>query len=190
MLSAALLLVVVLAGAALVLGSQAAANASAAEAERQVALAREVAASALNNLATDPERSILLALQAVRISTEDAKPVLVEAEDALHQAVQTSRLRTTLRGHDGGLWSLALSGDGTRLATVSTDGTAKVWDLATNQVRDDPADQCDRQSERHRRGLQPRRQAAADRSAATTPQRCGTLQRAKHCFRCAATPDW
>ncbi len=134
MLSAALLLVIVLAGAALVLGSQSAANAGAASAAQQVALAREVAASALNNLSTDPERSILLALQAVKISTEDGKPAPVEAEDALHQAVQTSRLRTTLRGHDGGLWSLALSGDGTRLATVSTDGTAKVWDLATNQV--------------------------------------------------------
>ena len=134
MLGGALLLVVMLAGAALALGSQAAANASAAEGERQVALAREVAASALNNLSTDPERSILLALQAVRISTEDAKPLLVEAEDALHQAVETSRLRTTFRGHNSQLWSLALSKDGTRLATVGMDGTAMVWDLATNQV--------------------------------------------------------
>ncbi len=134
MLGAALLLVVVLAGAALALGNQAAANASAAEGERQVALAREVAALALNSLPTDPERSILLALQAVRISTEDAKPLLVEVEDALHQAVETSRLRTTLRGHNSQLWSLALSKDGTQLATVGMDGTAKVWDLATNQV--------------------------------------------------------
>ncbi len=61
-------------------------------------------------------------------------PCCVEAEDALHRAVQTSRLRTTLRGHDGGLWALALSRNGTRLATVSMDGTAKVWDPATNQV--------------------------------------------------------
>ena len=134
LLGAALLLVVMLAGAALALGRQAAANATTADAERQVALAREVAASAINNLPTDPERSILLALQAVRISTEGEKPLLVEAEDALHRAVQTSRLRTTLRGHDGGLWALALSRDGTRLATVSVDGTAKVWDLATNQL--------------------------------------------------------
>ena len=39
-----------------------------------------------------------------------------------------------MRGHEGGLWSLALNGDGTRLATVSMDGTAKVWDLAANQL--------------------------------------------------------
>jgi WD40 repeat protein/transcriptional regulator with XRE-family HTH domain len=134
LLAAALLLVVMLAGVAFGLGRQATVNASAADAERQVALAREVAASAINNLATDPERSILLALQAVKISTEGDKPVLVEVEDALHRAVQTSRLRNTLRGHDGGLWALTLSDDGTRLATVSMDGTAKVWDLATNQV--------------------------------------------------------
>ena len=134
LLGAALLLAVLLAGAALVLGRQAAANASSAEAERQVALAREEAASAISSLATDPERSILLALQAVKLSTAGGKPVLVEAEGALHRALQTSRLRTTLRGHDGGLWSLAVNGDETRLATVSTDGTAKVWDPATKQV--------------------------------------------------------
>ena len=134
LLGAALLLAVLLTGIALVLGRQAAVNASSAEAERQVALAREEAASAISSLPTDPERSILLALQAVKLSTAGGKPVLVEAEGALHSAVQTSRLRTTLHGHDGGLWALAVSGDGTRLATVSMDGTAKVWDLATNQV--------------------------------------------------------
>ena len=161
LLAAALLLVVLLAGVALVLGRQAAVNASTAEAERQVALAREVAASAISNLATDPERSILLALQAVKISTEGGKPVLVEAEDALHRAVQTSRLLATLRGHDGGLWALAVSGDGTRLATVSMDGTAKVWDLATNQVLMTLPTNVTDNLIRHRRGLQPRWQATA-----------------------------
>jgi WD40 repeat protein/transcriptional regulator with XRE-family HTH domain len=134
LLGAALLGVVLLAGVAGALGPQAKAHASAAEAQRQAALAREVAGSAINNLATDPERSILLALQALQISTAGDQPLLVEVEDALHRAVQTSRLRSTLRGHDGGLWALARSGDGTRLATVSMDGTAKVWELATNQV--------------------------------------------------------
>jgi WD40 repeat protein/transcriptional regulator with XRE-family HTH domain len=134
LLGAALLLVVLLAGVALALGRQAAANASSAEAERQVALAREVAASAINNLATDPERSILLALQAVKISTENGKPPLLEAEDALHRAVQSSRLRSALHGHDSGLWALAVNRDGSRLATVSMDGTVKVWDPATSEA--------------------------------------------------------
>jgi WD40 repeat protein/transcriptional regulator with XRE-family HTH domain len=134
LLAGALLLVALLAGVAFVFGRQAAANASAAETARQVASVRELAASAANNLATDPERSMLLALQAVKINIASGQPVLVQAEDALHQAVQTSRLLATLDGHEGGLWALALSNDGSRLATVSMDGTAKVWDLATKQV--------------------------------------------------------
>lgn len=133
-LGAALLLVVLLAGVAFALGREATANARAAEAAQQVALAREVAASAINSLDTDPERSILLALQAVRINTEGEMPVLIEVEDALHRALQSSRLRTTLAGHDSGLWALALNGDESQLATVSMDGTAKLWDLATNRV--------------------------------------------------------
>src|SRR5262249_8740649 len=34
-----------------------------------------------------------------------------------------------LRGHCGGIWSLAFSADGTRLASVSDDRTLKVWDV-------------------------------------------------------------
>src|SRR5690606_13743720 len=113
---------------------EATANARAAEAAQQVALAREVGASAINSLDTEPERSILLALQAVRINTEGEMPVLIEVEDALHRALQSSRLRTTLAGHDSGLWEPALNGDESQLATVSMDGTAKLWDLATNRV--------------------------------------------------------
>jgi transcriptional regulator with XRE-family HTH domain/DNA-binding beta-propeller fold protein YncE len=134
LLTAALLLVVLLAGAALFFGRQAAANAQRAEEERQVAFAREVAASAISNLATDPERSILLALHAVTISRAGGKPVLLEAEDALHRAVQTSRVLATLRDHTAGLWALAVSHAGTQMATVSVDGSAKVWDLATGEV--------------------------------------------------------
>lgn len=133
-LGAALLLAVLLTGVALALGREATANARAAEAARQMALAREVAASAINSLGTDPERSILLALQAVRINQEGEQPVLLEVEDALHRALQSSRLRATLAGHDSGLWALTLDGDESHLATVSTDGTAKVWDLVTHQV--------------------------------------------------------
>ena len=133
-LTGAFVLVLLLAVVAVFFGRQATSNAQMAEAAHQLAFAREVAASATNNLATDPERSLLLALQAVKISTQGGQPVLVDVADALHRAVQASRLVTTLRGHDSGLWALALSSDGTHLATVSIDGTAKVWNLATHQV--------------------------------------------------------
>ncbi|RYO77156.1 hypothetical protein DL764_010237 [Monosporascus ibericus] len=38
---------------------------------------------------------------------------------------------STLTGHGGGVNSVAFSGDGSRLASGSTDGTVKVWDAAT-----------------------------------------------------------
>ncbi len=89
---------------------------------------RELAAAAISNLDVDPERSILLALQAV--STADTS----EAEDALHKAVMTSRVQLTLKGHEAEVWTVAFSPDGARLATASQDGTAKVWDATSGQV--------------------------------------------------------
>jgi RNA polymerase sigma factor (sigma-70 family) len=38
-----------------------------------------------------------------------------------------------LKGHSGGIFGLAFSADGTRLATASADRTAKVWDLQTGK---------------------------------------------------------
>ena len=56
-----------------------------------------------------------------------------EAEDALHRALQASRLELTLRGHAGFVDGLAYTPDGKRLATASDDGTAKVWDATTGR---------------------------------------------------------
>jgi WD40 repeat protein/transcriptional regulator with XRE-family HTH domain len=133
-LASALALAVVLAGAALYFGRQAAANAASADDARRMASARELSASAVSELGADPERSVLLALQAVKASTQGGQPVLVEAEDALHRAVQTSYVLATLHGHGNAVWALALSRDGSRLASISDDGTAKVWDAASGQV--------------------------------------------------------
>ncbi len=56
-----------------------------AEDQANIATSRELAASALNNLEIDPERSILLALAAME------QTHTLEAEDALHRAIQASR---------------------------------------------------------------------------------------------------
>jgi WD40 repeat protein/transcriptional regulator with XRE-family HTH domain len=99
----------------------------------QIASVRELSASALNNLTVDPERSILLSLQAVNISLQNHQPVLIEAQDALHRSIQASRMIATLHGHTLDVFGVAVSPDGKRLATLSDDGNIKIWNTISNQ---------------------------------------------------------
>jgi len=98
-----------------------------------LARARELSAASLSNLNVDPERSILLALQAVNETYGADHTVLPEAEDALHRAVMAARARLTLCCHADSLVTAAYSPDGRRIATASQDGTAKIWDAATGE---------------------------------------------------------
>ncbi len=102
--------------------------------EAHLAFARELAAAAVDNLAIDPERSILLALQAVSQTYSADGTVLPEAENALHRSIQSSRVQLTLSGHTDQVLEVAFSPDGMRVATASLDGTAKVWDTVSGQV--------------------------------------------------------
>lgn len=111
-----------------------------AEDERRIAFARELSVNAVSNLDIDPERSILLALQAVSVSSAGGKPVLPEAKEALHRAVNSSRVQFTLLGLVG--TGVAYSPDGTRIAATAADvdyktgkvaGGAKIWDVATGK---------------------------------------------------------
>jgi WD40 repeat protein/DNA-binding SARP family transcriptional activator len=95
---------------------------SLADAQSKLSTSRELAAQAINNLAVDPERSILLSLQALR--TADSE----EAVDALHRSVQSSRIRVTLTGFAGGANSVAFSPDGKELAVASEAGEVTIWD--------------------------------------------------------------
>jgi len=95
--------------------------------EARLSSSRELAAAAISNLEVDPERSILLALQSVSIGDT------LEAENALHKAVLTSRLRLTLKGHTNAVTGVAVSPDGIRIATSSLDGTVKIWNAATGK---------------------------------------------------------
>ena len=102
--------------------------------EARAATARELAAAAVASLDQDPERSILLALEAVDVTRRADGVVLREAEEALHRAVKSSRIvRTVPQGGFG----LAVSSDGARFVTGGSareDGTATVWDADTGEA--------------------------------------------------------
>jgi hypothetical protein len=116
-LGGALAIAAILAVAAMILSQRA-------NQQARLSNSRELAAASVSNLDVDPERSILLALQAVSV---DPSP---EAEGALHQAILTSRVRHTLRGHTDAVTSVAVSPDGF-VSHVSVDGTAesgmRIW---------------------------------------------------------------
>jgi WD40 repeat protein len=95
--------------------------------EQTLATSRELAAMGVNSLETDPELSILLSLQALRAAYTR------EAEDALHRAVQTSRVRLVLSGHEGGARSVDFSPDGKTIATASQQGEVRLWDSYNGQ---------------------------------------------------------
>lgn len=86
-----------------------------------------LAATAVTALQEDPERSILLALEA--IDNWDTP----QAEEALHQALLASRVLFYLRGHTAEVNDVAYSPDGSLLATASVDGTARLWDARNGQ---------------------------------------------------------
>ena len=127
-------LVAVLAVAALVAASLSAVTLRQSDRLRdqvRITTARELASAAVANLDVDPERSILLALEAVEATRSVDGSVLPEAEEALRRAVKSSRLLLTVP--HGGL-DLAISADGARFVTSGADPTdhdAIVWDTST-----------------------------------------------------------
>lgn len=96
--------------------------------QRDLAVSRQLAATATAELQGDPELSVLLAIEALRQSHT------VQAETVLRQALLETHLASTLRGHRGSIHSMALDVSGSRLLTGSADKTARIWDLRTGST--------------------------------------------------------
>jgi len=109
--------------------------------DARLATARQLAASAQANLDVDPERSILLAIEAAQTTRRQDGTVLTEAEQALHDALATSRVLSTVPGvgrRTGIGHVVALAPDASRFVAADLEGgTASIRDVPTgdNPVR-------------------------------------------------------
>jgi len=93
--------------------------------QARIATARQLAAASVAHVNVDPELSILLAMQAVRKATVDGAP-LPEAVEALHRALAASRVVLSIR--TPATAALAVSPDGSRIATAGSIGSAQARD--------------------------------------------------------------
>ena len=112
-----------------------------ADVERQSAniIARE-AKAIFEEESGDHTNSLLMALQADPLAGRNGLRQYFDGKDgyafarALMMAGQANnQLRQVLQGHEDAVTSVAVSPDGTRLATGAYDDTARIWDLETGE---------------------------------------------------------
>lgn len=99
-----------------------------AEQQARLARSRELAALSTENLESDQELAIMLAMEA--LSTDDT----FEAANALHASLLASRLRGRLPAHQSSISGISNSPDGSLIATTASEGTAKIWGAATGEL--------------------------------------------------------
>ncbi|MBE2225352.1 MAG: hypothetical protein IAF02_27700, partial [Anaerolineae bacterium] len=107
------------------------------EAEKEIQASqhqsRELAAYSMGEGEAMPQRSLLLAMEALRQTNDIGLPPEPVAEDAFFKAVSTMG-GIGLHGHTRDITAVALSLDNHWLASASEDGTARLWDLTAPQI--------------------------------------------------------
>ena len=97
-------------------------------------LARAASQVVEDSLGRDAGTAILLALEALPDKAAGVdRPYVPEAEMQLDRSFRTSRERFVLTGHDKPVSIAAWRHDGNRIATVSEDQRARVWDATTGK---------------------------------------------------------
>ncbi len=96
--------------------------------QRDRANSLKLAAEAKEQFPFDPERGLLLAIEAAR------RDPTAEAAAALRQALGGAYVKTVFRGHEEAVLNAYLSPDNQILVTSSFDHTARVWDVASGNL--------------------------------------------------------
>lgn len=108
-----------------------------AEEQARIATSRQLAVQSQSVLEEHPQRSLLLAVEALTTTLQAGEPRVPAAEQALRQALANTGGRP-LHGHKGDIRAVAISPDGHWLATGSGatvshgtawHGTVRLWDL-------------------------------------------------------------
>src|SRR5690606_18200410 len=94
--------------------------------QMRVASSRELSSHAIRQLDTDPQLSLLLAIEA------EAAASTAESAAALRQAIAIVRDYRIFRGHEGRVWNAGFAHDGATLVTAGADGTLRVWSEESN----------------------------------------------------------
>jgi transcriptional regulator with XRE-family HTH domain/Tol biopolymer transport system component len=120
----ALVLMLILAGLAILQSIQANDQRNVAEIEQKLAFSRELAAESEAQLAIDPNLALLLAIEAGKLSDN------AEAQQALQRALIETQPHTELRyPGQAKLTSAAFSPDGKEVATTSDISTIRIWEV-------------------------------------------------------------
>ncbi len=98
-----------------------------ADLQRARAQSRKLAAISSSQMETDPELSLLLAIEAVNRSETE------QARDVLRESLLQCHIVSVLKGHEGIVESVDYSSDGRWVVTGSADRTARLWDAVTGK---------------------------------------------------------